>query len=508
MASWDGRLRGRGVASMVCVNVRELPLQMALRDCPEGREAPMVVVDRKKPTGRVLWANERARSCRILPGMRYVAGLSLASDLLAAVISGEALERERARLTRRLGRFSPSVEPSRQEPGVFWLDVSRLRCLDDSWMAWAQSVEESLRLLELSAVVVVGWTRFGVYAVSKAAAGSDVLLDAAQERQRMRSVALDRLHWEPKALDALTRLGITTVGAFMDLPALGLRKRFGELAYGIHQQANGQTWNALTPSMLREPLYERVIFEAPEESADRLLVFLEPRLLALLEGHRKRGQALSVLRLRALLDDGTIRDHRLNAAEPTLDGEQWVSLLRLRFESMAWSSGVNECLLQGVAVGVTGRQEDLFEYRPNRDRQALARAYARIRAEWGDRVLYYARLKEGHLPQSQFEWVPFEGNVDTEPLPTNAELSVARRVFRPARRLPLWGTPKEGTVLVLRDRRQRVVEIVGPYRVEGAWWLGAGVARDFYYWRLEEGRWLWVFYDQRRRGWFQQGEVE
>mgnify|MGYP003328533786 CR=1 FL=1 len=36
----------------------------------------MVVVDRDKPTGRVLYANRAARAGRIVPGMRYAAALA------------------------------------------------------------------------------------------------------------------------------------------------------------------------------------------------------------------------------------------------------------------------------------------------------------------------------------------------------------------------------------------------------------------------------------------------
>ena len=49
-------------------------------------EAPLrghAVVDSDRPGGKILWVNERGRSFRILPGMRYAAGLSLVGTLRA-----------------------------------------------------------------------------------------------------------------------------------------------------------------------------------------------------------------------------------------------------------------------------------------------------------------------------------------------------------------------------------------------------------------------------------------
>ena len=109
---------------MACVDLPAFPLQLLLKRHPEWRERPAVVVDEDKPQGKVLWVNERARASRILPGMRYAAALTLAGDLRAAVVSAVQIERAVGALVKRLIYFTPGVEPSRDEPGVFWLDAS------------------------------------------------------------------------------------------------------------------------------------------------------------------------------------------------------------------------------------------------------------------------------------------------------------------------------------------------------------------------------------------------
>ena len=95
-----------------CVNLPALPLQILFRQHPDWRSEPAVVVDHDQPQGLIQWSNERARSYRILPGMRYAAGLALARELRASVITDREIAREVVRLTRRLEHFSPLIEPS------------------------------------------------------------------------------------------------------------------------------------------------------------------------------------------------------------------------------------------------------------------------------------------------------------------------------------------------------------------------------------------------------------
>jgi protein ImuB len=61
---------------------------------------------------------------------------------------------------------------------------------------------------------------------------------------------------------------------------------------------------------------------------------------------------------------------------------------------------------------------------------------------------------------------------------------------------------------LLRNWRQgRVVRAWGPFRLTGGWWVRE-VRRDYHWLETETGDWLWVFWDQVRRQWFVQAEVD
>jgi len=210
------------VDRLACVDVPALPLPLLLRRHPDWAGRPVAVVDRDHPQGRLLWVDERARRARIRAGMRYAAALAIDGDLRAGVVGREEIADAVRRLTRRLQRFSPHVEPSGDEPGLFWLDAGGLERLQPSLLLWARNIRRALVEAGFRARVAVGFTRFGTYAAVRV--GRDVLVfaDPGAEQEQVRNVPLDRLHLDPALRSALDRLGVRTVGAFLELPAGGL----------------------------------------------------------------------------------------------------------------------------------------------------------------------------------------------------------------------------------------------------------------------------------------------
>ena len=156
---------------MACVDVPALPLQILLRRHPDWESLPVAIVDRDKPLGIIRWVNENARRVQILPGMRYATALSLSRDLRAGVVADTEIAEYVGRLTRWLWRFSPGIEPSSREPGVFWIDASGLCPLYTSLQEWALEVRDNLRQAGFESVVGIGFSRFSSYAAARSNSG-------------------------------------------------------------------------------------------------------------------------------------------------------------------------------------------------------------------------------------------------------------------------------------------------------------------------------------------------
>ncbi len=493
---------------VACVNAAAFPLQLLLRDRPGWRDAPAAVVDRDAATGVIQWANALARRRHhIHPGMRYVSALSLCRDLCAAEMPVERMREAVDALLPRLWRFSPRVEPSLQEPGVFWLDASGLRTLFPSLTGWANAIQTDLHKETIKAVVVVGFSRFGSYAAAKARQRNAVFYDAAEEQRYVRSIAVERLEFQADVLDVFAKLGVQTLGQFMDLPAAAVRRRFGEEVHALHEMARGAGWNPLTPQSYMEPAEETVELAYPAEDREALLIEIEPALENVIAKLARRHERLASLCLALTSDDGGRVETRLAPAVPTEDAGQLLTLLRLRLETLTLSAGVIAFTVCGEGAPRREEQLSLFDGLPARNREAIHRAFAKLRAELGSRAVTYARLHERHSPEGGFSWEPMKTLPDAAPgVPDEAPL--VRRFYacpRPAPPPP--GTSLEGWC-VAGPSEGPVEEVIGPHTLAGGWWTDSAIARNYYYVRTASGRWLWVYHDQKRRRWYLQGEVE
>ena len=553
---------------MACVDVPALPLQLLMRRHPAWAAHPAAVVDRDRPQGVVEWVNEPARRAGVLPGMSYATGLSLAGGLRAAEVPPGDVAAGVDAIAGLLRRFTPGVEPSRARPGVFWLDASGLQPLFASLEGWGRGVWARLRAAGFRGWVVVGFTRFGTYALARspcrgtawtpgglvgrpaepsgddwrAQAGGEtdrrgadrgvaVLDDAAAERRAARRVPLRRLDVDPALRDALDKLGIRTVGAFLRLPAAGVRRRFGREAHRLHREAAGDLVVPFQPAPAVEPLARHLDLDAPETGVEGLLFRVKQALDPLLGVMASRQEALAGLELRLRPDAPAAaprveRVERIRPAAPTLDVRQVLNLVHLRVEGLTLSAGVIEIGLSVTPARATREQLRLFQEGTRRDLRAADRAVARVRAEFGDGAVVRAALADGHLPEAAFAWLPLDHVLRPVPAPAGV-LSLVRRLFAAPRRVSsprqrelaggVSGGAGHDSAAAAADRDDhglsvaaatgRVSGMRGPYVVSGGWWR-TPIHREYYFAGAGGRAWRWIYYDRRRRAWFEQGAVE
>lgn len=499
---------------LACANLPAFPLQLLLRRCPEWTTSPLVVVAEDKPQAPILWANEKARQAGIELGLRYAAASSLAPGLRAGVVPPAEIEKEAAVMANRFRRFTPDVESSSVEPGLFWLSGIGLNLLYPSLKKWARTVHADIAASGFRSSVVVGFTRFGAYAVAKAKRGTTLFDNPSEERAAAQEVSLDHLDLDPDLRGALSKLGIRTVGAFLSLPAGGLRERFGLNAYRLHRTASGDLWEPLKPCPAEEPIQQRLLLDDPEIDAGRLLFLIKRLLHPLLAALAARSEALAELTLRLLMDKTGRRQEPIRPAAPTLDSAQLLDLIRLRLENLELSAGVTEIELTAEGSPATREQLRLFAPRlvmsgvegPRRDLDAANRALARLRAEFGDEAVLRAQLTDGHLPEARFAWEPLASVTLPKPR-EKTTATVVRRILRKPVPLPSQPQTRDDGWLLLGPRYGSVERLSGPYIFSGGWW-NREIQREYYFAETRRGDLLWIYYDKVRRRWFLQGWVE
>jgi protein ImuB len=411
-------------------------------------------------------------------------------------------------------RFTPEVEPSSEEPGVFWLNGTGLRHLYASPKRWAYAIHNDLCAQGFTVNLVVGFTRFGSYGVAKSKQGITVFRDSAEEQRAAREVSLSRLNIEPEFRDTLFKLGNKTVGALLSLPPGGLRERFGKQAHRLYRMAAGDLWMPLEPRAPDEPALQKYILDDPENDTTRLLFLIKQLLHPLLATLAKYHQALVVLWLSLLIDHNGWLKEPLRPAAPTLDAMQILDLVRLRLESLQLAAGVLELELRAESCAATSEQLRLFTERPSRDLDAANRALARVRAEFGDEAVVSAKLTDGHLPEARFSWetltrVKLPRNVlnDLNGLNSPTANVLVRRFKAKPRRLDAGPHHSHEDGWLLDTKHGAIDKLTGPYIFSGGWW-NREIQREYYFAETRRGDLLWLYYDRVRRRWFWQGAVE
>jgi protein ImuB len=488
-----------------CVELPAMPLQLLLLDQPSWRAFPVAVVEADRPQAKLLWVNEHARRLRVLPGMRFAAARSLASDLRAWVITADRIERAIAELFALLINFSPRVEPEAGQPGTFWVDPTGMSLLWGELGAWAMAMQRALGEAGYSATVVVGFHRFRTHAIACAQpdvgrARAWVIADRRREARMAASVPLDRLAISPRLRDELAGLGIRTLGEFMALPGPELRVRFGVEAERLHARGSDDDWDPMQARELVDPIRERVELDPPELDTARLLFRIKPVLERLLGQLADRSMAMSALHLRLKLDHAGAHEQRLEPAAPTLDTMQVLDLLRLRIDALSLPAAIEEFELELEGRRTDPHQIALFRAQVRRDLEAGNRALAQLRAALGPEAVTHAQLRAAHLPEARFNWVPTaELRFPLEPnLQIEGELPPRiRRLLPRPEKLPGREQPEIDGLETLQ----------GPYRASGGWWVRE-VERNYYFAQTRSGAVLWVYYDGPRQRWFLHGWLE
>jgi protein ImuB len=509
--------------TVACVDLPALPLQLVWRREPAMRELALVVVDEDRPQGVVLWACERARASRVLPGMRYAHALGLCGGLRARVVGAADIEAAVTELRAELATLSPRVEAVAPggdgdgdgDPGTLWLDGDGLERL---WpkASWAHAIARTIDRLGYRGAIVVGWSRFATYAVARATRTGVVVFRAeADERTAAAAVPLARLDIAPELRDALARLGVATIGQMVRLPGGGVLERFGRDAHRLYQLAAGERWDPIVPVAPPDTPDERVLLDDDETDVDRLAFVLKGATDRLLDRLAARAHACAALHVELLcretLASSEVQAHCIKPAAPTLDGRALARLVHLRLTGMPPPAPVIELRVWADEIAASREQLALFADQPRRDLRAADEAVARLRAELGDDAVVRAVLREGHLPEASFGWQRLDHVTPARP-ETRAVQPLVRRVLARPQLLPAQARQvRDDGWLLSGLEHGAVVHIVGPYIVSGGWWSGSDgheIHREYHYAELKRGDCLWVYYDRHRHRWWCQGAIE
>jgi protein ImuB len=487
-----------------CISVDSLPLQILLRDHPSWAGEPVAVTREEKPQSPILALNRAAREKGLAPGMKYSSALSVVPDLRAREVPSERIEQARELIVRILFGFTPDVEPCPFDADAFWVSMDGLRSLFPSEAHWIERVCGALASEGFPARVAAGFTRFGTYAIARSKPCSMVFSTRAEEQALMGRSSIDILPLSPRHKSLLKKLEIRTVQRFLSLPAEQVARRLGKEAALLRRLILSDDRLPVRAAAVTEKASIRRRLDAPLVDAALLLPHID-ELLAL-EARRAEAERFVISGVALILrtEDGEITTDLIRPAVPTLKTEVFRRLIELRLSARQLSSsGVQEIEIRSARTRPSRVQGELFTVR-RRDLEAGARAFAAIRARFGNTAVSSARLRDSHLPERSFSWEPLERPV--LPAPSAQPQGSAASSDHPAAVRRIFFEPKPVRVDSAGFR-----SMVGPFSVSGSWWGSPGREAAFlrhYYFAASSRGIAWLFVDRLAGSRWIQGEVD
>jgi protein ImuB len=288
-------------------------------------------------------------------------------------------------------------------------------------------------------------------------------------------------------------MGARTLEACLALPREGLARRFGQGLLDELDRALGRLPDP-QPAYAPPARYKaRLALPVPVYETEPLL-FAAKRMLLELTGALRMQQS-GVTRLKLTLHHEERRPSvvTLGFSSPSRDPQRILRLLRERLSRIELPQRVEAIQLDSEeARPLQSRNLSLFpeDKPPEEERWSLI---DHLRARLGVDAVYSIASHPDHRPESAWRVC--------EPGAARYGGALAER--------PLW--------LLDQPRRLREEEqtpmldgpltlVGGPERIEGGWWDGHDVARDYFVAADAQGRRVWVFRErQAERAWFLQG---
>ena len=545
------------MSRLACVDVPALPLQILLRRHPEWRQEPVAVVTEDKTQARVRWANRRAVTLGVRPGMRQVAAVACCPALRVDHVRSSEVEKEVRRLAERLHRWSPQVESASSlgpqfsgfgAAGTFWLRASGLAGLFGPLSDWTGALHKDLVEDGFHVSIAVGFNRFGTFAAARAIFGLQIFESPTEEKTAALRAPLVRFGLSEKTLAGLEKLGISSLRDLLrlagnGLSGKGLASRFGKEVLELHRLASGENPAPVCDVFRPEtPIEQRISFEPPEVGIERLIFHAKRLLDQILADLGKQGLALVELAYEMECEDAPPISGSVRPALPTEDSVKLLSLLRLRLRTI---SPENRAIARGQA-GEPGRrilalvlrargglyvseqpglyQSPLYQSSDkalSRGPTKASEALAQVQAEFGEDSLVRLETRDAHLPRGRYRCRPVSpekavsGSCSSKSFPkeffeTRAPRLI-RRIYDQPLILPHRGSEEPDGWLLRGIEHGPVQSYTGPYRISGGWWRllsGRPISRDYFFVRLKRGDVCWVFFDRERRSWFLEGRVE
>lgn len=510
------------MSRIACLSIPLFPLAARLRQEPELREEPLVMLQKNGEVAYVVAATRTARRAGLSAGLTLPQARSFLPTVVTRLRDAECERAAQETLLEVAARFSPRIEDAGE--GIAYVEM---------WNAerhfpgveperdWGRALIAAFRRTGLHAQVGIAATKLAAK-VAAASTPSPTVVATGAEASFLAPLPLARIQPEPALASLLVRWGLTTVGDFARLPAPEVASRLGAEGQKLHAAARGHDSQPLVPRPPPAELHEGMDFEWAVTNVEPLLFVARTALERLAQRLETRGQGCARLGLSLKLDPDGFCERTLALPAPTRDVKTLLTLIRLELAArppgapvVGFTFTVWPARTRQVQLSLTGPAQ------LSSDR--LATTLGQLAALVGPERLGSPYAPAGHLPErfALREFAPPPPpRMTAAPAvePTDERRPLVVRALRPpipVEVLTAMHGPSEVEVpssvgTPLRESPgPRIAgaarQASGPWVVEDAWWTESAGEREYWDVELSDGGTYRMYRERKSGEWFADG---
>lgn len=462
-----------------CVLLPSLALDGALRRRPPLAQ-PFALVHGPAQQRTLMAVNGLARAAGLRPGQRLAEAEASCSNLVTGEHDPRRLESDLGLIAAWAYRYSSEV--ALDPPRAVVLEIGKSLGLFGPWSKLEARLREELAELGFFHRIALAPTPHAAKVLARTHDGA-CIADPGALSQALARIHVARAGLPDAAAEALSGMGLRTLGQLFGLPRAALQRRFGGDLLESLDVLSGRIPHALARYQPPPRFDARIELPAEVDNIQGLLFPLRRLLgdLAAFVAARDGGVQRFVIRFGHI--DAAPTDITLGLLAPERDAAALFEVARLRLEQVRLARPVLELGVHADALpplAPAGR--DLFDARPA---HALPWEVLRerLRARLGADAVY--RVAADPDPRPEHASRRASGVSRSQAVTGQAGLSV-RPTWLLARPIPLRGSPP------------RI--LAGPERLETGWWDGGDIRRDYYVLELANGQRAWAFRPPGERG--------
>lgn len=479
-------------------------------DGQEGIDQPFAVVHSAEGTVRLAGVNRVAAKEGLAAGQSLTDARAICPGLVTREHGPERLATFRGVLARWAERFSPLVGGDAREALI----------LDATGVAHLFGGEEAMLTAIQAALAQHGLTARGAIADTKGAAwalahyGPRTIAEPGKTRAALADLPAAALRIDPDTVEALARVGLTTIEPLTRMPRGALARRFGIETMRRLDQAMGAEPEAVAPERPLPTFATRLTLPEPIGLVSDVMAGLDlmlERLCRQFEIHQMGARRLTLIARRV---DGADQQATIGLARPARDPIRLRLLFERKVGEIQAGYGIDALRLVALETEplkptqVSQSHQDTAESR-------LADLISRLGNQVGFENIHRVLPAESHIPERGYlvATAAHSAPGDWSTAPARPPRPVTLFPPEPLQSAPIPSRPATDhpppARFTWRGREMTTLGAHGPERLAPEWWWDDPAwrsgPRD--YWRVQtgEGPRLWLFHTPVSPGWFVHG---